>query len=62
MTELAAVMIIGSVLLASATFLIIWVLEFAESEIIKTTSIIVYGLCFIVTAVTMVIEAIKLSF
>lgn len=62
MTELATVIIIGSVLLALATFLIIWVLEFVESEIIKTTSIIVYGLCFIVTAVTMVIEAIKLSF
>lgn len=62
MTEFAALIIIGSVLLASATFLIIWVLEFTESEIIKTTSIIIYGLCFIVTAVTMVIEAIKLSF
>lgn len=57
MTELAAVLIIGSVLLALATFLIIWVLEFVESEIIKTTSIIVYGLCFIVTAITMIIEA-----
>lgn len=62
MTELAVLIITGGIVIASATFLILWVLEVVEGEIIKTTAIVVLWTMLQVTAVTMVIEAFKLSF
>lgn len=48
--------------LGTSTFLMFWTLKYVQAEMLKAVGIIIYGLCFVITVVNLVIEAIKASF
>ncbi|OHR63536.1 hypothetical protein [Bacillus sp. UMB0893] len=62
MTALATTIFTAIIILGAATFLIIWTLDNVREEAIRTTAIIIYGFCFIITIATVLVEAIKASF
>jgi hypothetical protein len=61
MTTLAATIFTAIIILGAATFLILWTLDNVQSDSIKTSALIIYGACFVVTAVTVIVEVIMYS-
>ncbi|MGE7609708.1 hypothetical protein ACQKML_24355 [Peribacillus frigoritolerans] len=61
MTALTLTIICTIFILGAATFLMLWTLKNVQSEMLRTTGIIIYGFCFIITVVNLVVEAIKAS-
>lgn len=62
MTALTQLIILTIITLGAATFLMLWTLKHVQGEKLKATALIVYGFCFLITVVNLVIEAIKASF
>ncbi|MGD6898365.1 hypothetical protein [Bacillus infantis] len=61
MTTLATTIFTALIILGAATFLILWTLDNVQSDNIKTSALIIYGACFVVTAVTVIVEVIMYS-
>ncbi|MBD8591238.1 MULTISPECIES: hypothetical protein [Peribacillus] len=61
MTALTLTIICTIFILGAATFLIFWTLENVQNEMLKTAGIIIFGFCFIITVVHLVVEAIMAS-
>lgn len=61
MTALIEAIIFAIIVLGVGTYLVIWTLDHVKNDTIRTGAIILYGLCFILTVVNLVIEAIKVG-
>ena len=51
MTALISSIISAIIILGVGVFLVFWVLDYIESEAMKTVALILYGMCFVVTIV-----------
>ena len=61
MTALTETILLTLIVLGASTFLMLWTLKYVQGEMIKATGIIIYGFCFVITVVNLVIEAFKAS-
>ncbi|WP_260287772.1 hypothetical protein [Peribacillus aracenensis] len=58
MTALTLTIICTIFILGAATFLMLWTLKNVQSEMLKIAGIIIYGFCFVITVVHLIVVAI----
>ncbi|OXT14621.1 hypothetical protein B9K06_25420 [Bacillus sp. OG2] len=61
MTTLATTIFTAIIILGAATFLILWTLDNVQSDNIRTSALIIYGVCFVVTVATVIVDVIMYS-